>query len=291
MFSSVVVITLLLVAAATEEACEKSVDYYENAGHYDVVWGEDNLHFGYYPHLEVGATTGVRLTHVQAARELTERMMRMAGVNEKSKVLDLGAGKGRACVEIAEMSGASCTGVDLTPGNIDRANELKKAHPELKLSYYVGSFTSLPSEVLKEKYDVVMSQVAFCHAHPQLPTIFREATKVMSSTSILLVNDFIGNNDGDFQEDTKRYVFKRLHFETLWGPRAWLDAAWAAGLKIYEYHSLDKHGELAYRDMSDEAYKRQLNTSDGTPLGLAYQRTADAVAYHDLGMNLVLFTL
>ena len=42
---------------ATEEECS---DYYDNASHYDVLWGKDNIHIGYYPHL---ATRGLSLRH------------------------------------------------------------------------------------------------------------------------------------------------------------------------------------------------------------------------------------
>jgi len=294
---------LMMVVASSEEECgvvtsgaigeEKSqVDYYQAAHHYDKVWGSDNLHFGYFPHLERATKTTVRLTHRQAATELTERMMRMAGVGATSKVLDLGAGKGRACVEIATLTGASCFGLDLTPANIERANELKAENPKLRLRYTVGSFTSLPADVLEDApYDVIVSQVAFCHVHTQLGVIFREAVKVMGPQSLLMVNDYLGKNGDDFLPSTYEFVFKRLHFETLLGPQEWLGHAFDAGLKVQHYLTLDDHIKTAYLDMAAEARSLGLKTTDGTDLATAYNMTATAVDQGEIGMNLALLTL
>lgn len=52
-------------------------DYYDGASHYDTVWGQDNIHLGYYPHLvgPVGGDNLVVLNNKQAADCLTKRMI------------------------------------------------------------------------------------------------------------------------------------------------------------------------------------------------------------------------
>merc|ERR1719375_1940940 len=68
-----------------EEKTQK--DYYDKATHYDLVWGLDNIHLGYYPHL-VGNDL-VKLDNVQAADALTEKMIEVGKITHTSTVLDL----------------------------------------------------------------------------------------------------------------------------------------------------------------------------------------------------------
>eukprot|EP00633_Aureoumbra_lagunensis_P000468 CAMPEP_0197288364 /NCGR_PEP_ID=MMETSP0890-20130614/5405_1 /TAXON_ID=44058 ORGANISM="Aureoumbra lagunensis, Strain CCMP1510" /NCGR_SAMPLE_ID=MMETSP0890 /ASSEMBLY_ACC=CAM_ASM_000533 /LENGTH=294 /DNA_ID=CAMNT_0042759027 /DNA_START=12 /DNA_END=896 /DNA_ORIENTATION=- len=270
---------------AEDEAC----DYYEHASHYDKVWGSDNLHFGYFPHLD--EKTSIVLDHRQAATALTEKMMALGKVGPGTTVLDLGAGKGRACLEIAQLTNASCFGLDLTPANIKRANELKSQYPELSLRFEVGSFTNLPQSVLEfAPFDIVFSQVSFCHVHLQLDTIFTQVKRVMGPTSYLLVNDYLGSED-KYSDDTKKYVFQRLHFETLYSPSQWRKTADAAGLVLQQYFTLDKHLQRAYVDMAQEARNLNISSSDGTPLAFAYEKSAHAASLRQIGMNLALYSL
>lgn len=299
---------LILVACVGlvvgEEQCEDGVvkttvigeektqkDYYEKASHYDTIWGSDNLHLGYYPHLDVASGTRVRYDHMQAASMLTEKMIRMAGIRAKTRVVDLGAGKGIACYEMASLTGAACTGLDLTPANVVRGNEIAAAHPDLDLDFVEGSFTSLPDSLVERApFDVVFAQVSFCHVHQMLDKIFREATKLMGPDSVFIVNDYLGG-DGETSDDTKEHVFKRLHFEMLHGPIKWRSIADQAGLRLVNYECLDKHVRQSYLDMAAMAKAYGFNSTDGTPLSVNYEHTAEAIERGEIGMNLAVFTL
>merc|ERR1711934_1017597 len=117
-------------------------DYYDTAskkgtGHYDLVWGQDNIHLGYYPHL-VGAIGGdmmVKLTNSQAADALTKRMIDVARINHKSTVLDLGCGKGQALKLLCETTGAKGVGLDIGEVNIQRANEVAATMPHVNMKF------------------------------------------------------------------------------------------------------------------------------------------------------------
>ena len=52
------------------------------------------------------------------------RMLRRAGLGSRSTLLDLGCGKGAACVAIARQLGWRCTGIDAVPGFVAAAREL-----------------------------------------------------------------------------------------------------------------------------------------------------------------------
>jgi len=123
-------------------------DYYDKSSHYDTVWGEDNIHLGYYPHL-VGAVGGDNLAvlnNKQAADCLTKRMIDVGRINHKTTLLDLGCGKGQACKLIAQQTGAKCVGVDIGHVNVVRANEVAATMPELGMEFCEGSFTDIPKE-------------------------------------------------------------------------------------------------------------------------------------------------
>merc|ERR1711966_60157 len=69
-------------------------DYYDKSSHYDTVWGEDNIHLSYYPHLvgPVGGDNLAVLNNKQAADCLTKRMIDVGRINHKTTLLDLGCG-------------------------------------------------------------------------------------------------------------------------------------------------------------------------------------------------------
>ena len=81
--------------SSSSSASEGTAAYYDNADHYDVLWGKDNIHIGYYPHL--ADRMAIPLDFPQAAAALTRRIISLGDINHTSRVLDLGCGKGSAC--------------------------------------------------------------------------------------------------------------------------------------------------------------------------------------------------
>ena len=345
-------------ANSTEERTQK--DYYQTASHYDVLWGKDNLHIGYYPHLidvsvssdssrpsadkktdenvvagEAVTTTATTTattttTPAEAAYTLTKRMIQLANITATDRVLDLGSGKGKACYDIATLTrGASCTGVDLTPNNVERANALARHHPHLPLHFQVGSFTQLPASIVNEteKYDVIFSQVAFCHVHDQLDTIFQQVMHVLKPmTGRFIVNDYLGGigsavaGTGTTTEhihpDTLEHVFKRLHFSSLHGHKSWRRIADTVvvnttttsrnnesddddtqqqqqqqqlQLELLHYENMDIHMKYFYEQLVMGADHHGYISTDGTSLATNYNQTVAAIARNEIGMNLALF--
>merc|ERR1719359_1750679 len=263
-------------------------DYYDKATHYDLVWGLDNIHLGYYPHL-IGSELVV-LDNVAAADALTQQMIEVGQIKHNSTVLDLGCGKGQACRVIAERTGAAVTGVDLGTTNIQRANEVAASRPDLRMKFFEGSFTDLPSQVASEKYSVVFSQVAFCHVHKLLPTILEQVKRVLAPGGVLIVNDYLGGDNG-VSDTTKEHVWKRLHFEYLHGHRAWRKITEDGGFAIQYYENLDRHMAQTYRDMAMKADRLGLKSTDGAPLGKNYSESVNAIEKGEVGMNIALLSL
>lgn len=237
--------------------------YYDTAEHYDVLWGKDNIHIGYYPHLV--DRMAIPLDFPQAAAALTRRIIALGDICHTSRVLDLGCGKGLACALIAELTGAHCTGVDLSPGNIARANDLAATRPELDLAFIEGSFVDLPSE-LYGKFTHVVCQEAFVHVHAELPAIFDQVKRALvPGGGLAVLNDYLGA-DGTVSAETKQKVYDRLGFEVLVGHKTWRQLAEDSGLELLHYENLNKHMELGYTQLAEGAAAYNFRSADGSSL-------------------------
>jgi cyclopropane fatty-acyl-phospholipid synthase-like methyltransferase len=264
---------------------KNQADYYDKANHYDTLWGTDNIHLGYYPHL--ADKKAIELTFPQAGQALTRRMIALGQIDSTSKVLDLGCGKGLACKEIAELTGAACTGVDLSPENIVRGNQIAKENPHLKLDFQVGSFTEVSESLINGGYTHVFSQVAFCHVHSMLPLTLSEVKKILDKGAVAVVNDYMGS-DKEQSQMTRDHVMKRLHFEKLHGHKAWRHIAEDAGIEIMTYENLNRHMQQSYEHLVAAASKYSFKSADGVPIVENYRNTVEALKKNEIGMNLCL---
>jgi ubiquinone/menaquinone biosynthesis C-methylase UbiE len=270
------------------------VDYYAGASHYDTLWCTVNMGFGYYPPLALSSGTGsnVVLDYPNATLNLCERMMNMAGIKSTDKVLDLGAGRGVSCLAIAKATGAHCVGVDITPENIEQAKHHAKAHPDLNVEYFVGSFTDLSEEIIANgPYDVVFSAVSFCHVHEHLADCFAQIKKVLKpGTGRAIINDYIGC-DREVSANTIENVYKRLHFSKLHGGAMWRKIADESGLTIMQYEDLSAHMSFGYSQLAAGARKHGFKSTDGTPLADNYEVSSAAAAKREIGLNTALMQL
>ena len=157
----------------------------DDATHYDEIWGKDNIHIGYYPHLT--DRSAPELNFQAAAVQITNRLIELGDISHDSRVLDLGCGKGIACAQIAELTGAQCTGLDLSPANIDRANDLAVSRPELRLNFLEGSFTDLPAS-LHGQFTHVIGQESFVHIHSELDVCFDQVKLALAPGGKMVVS-------------------------------------------------------------------------------------------------------
>ena len=175
--------------------------------------------------------------------------------------------------------------------NVERANALAAVHSWVSVSFVEGSFTSLPEAVLAQApFDFVWAQVSLCHAHPFLDQIFEQVKLVLAPGGRFVVNDFLGGEAAP-SAATRDHVYKRLHLESLRGPRAWRAAADGAGLSLLKYEQLDRHLAHAYGEMERLARQAGITSADGTLLADNYKESVAATRRGDIGMNLALYEL
>lgn len=228
----------------------------------------------------------VPLNVSQAAMASTRRLLALGDVSHTSTVLDLGCGKGLTCRMVSELTGAACTGLDLSQGNIARAAAFAKEHPELRLDFHVGSFTQIPTE-LHGRFTHVIAQESLVYAHADLAQIFDELTKVLRPGGVVLVNDFLGA-DGPVSAETRKAVHDRLGFEVLLGHIGWRRAVDESALVLRHYENIDEHMAFAYSQLAEAAAHHDFRSADGTPLAQNYAATAKAAAAGEVGKNIAL---
>lgn len=229
----------------------------------------------------------MRLSFAQAADALTQRMVEAAGINHESTVLDLGSGRGLACLQIAQFTGAACVGLDLTPGNVARSRELASQHPELNLMFVEGSFTSLPEVIASARFTHIFSAAAFVHAHPELPTIFANIQRLLASGGQLVVSDFVaGFGRVEASAETRLHWYDRTSVPCCLHSHArWTELAEASGLRLLRYEALDEHQQHGYLELAAAARAHGMFA-----LADSYRWSAQAVRAGHVGMNLALFS-
>lgn len=227
----------------------------------------------------------VWLDFAQAADYLTEMMIKLGKVDRRSVVLDLGCGPGLATRQIAARTGAACVGLDLTPENVARATEAASAAAGCR--YFEGSFTSFPPGVAAagRPYTHIWSQVALCHAHAELDTIFEEAKTVLVPGGKFVLTDYLGA-DGPYTSASG------AHFPHLHGHVAWREVADKAGLVLEHYQNLDRHMAQGYRDLAAAAEHHGFRSKDGSrPMAEDYHNAVALIEAGRMGMNLVVLAL
>lgn len=102
-----------------------------------------------------------------------------ARVRPGDRVLDVGCGMGAVAFDVAEQSGASVVGIDLSAENIAEARR-RFAHP--RVEYRVGdALTALP----EERFDAVILSNVLEHL-PERPRFLRELSAAVRPSRVLV---------------------------------------------------------------------------------------------------------
>lgn len=266
-------------------------DYYDQSSHYDLIFKSDNIRLGYFPHLAEGSRSSHELNITESGYALTHHMMTLMQLTPESTVLDMGCGKGQACVDVARTAGCSVVGVDLSGTNIARANELKSLNPDLRLDFLEGSITDLPSKLKSSKFSHIMTVQAWVHVHSDLDAVLAEARSVLEPGGLVVVEDFCSNDRGIVTEQAMQHFYKRLHFDKVLGPAEWQRKAETAGFSVEHVEDLKDHMAQSYRLMAQAAGDLEILSADGTPLQENYRNTVDIIDKGEVTMLLAVLKL
>jgi len=253
---------------------------------YKELWGEGNIHCGFFPHLE--DDSAAILTFAQAGERVTAMMGELSAVDENSRVLDLGCGFGKPLIDLCQKTKCSGVGLDLTKENIDKCNIFADGCPGVKVEFRQGSFLEAASLFEnEEKFTHVFSQYAFCHVHDKIEEILANCYGCLAPNGVLVVLDYLGPKDGsDPSELTRKHCYERLHFTKLIGHDAYKAALQKTGFEIVKYLNLDKHAAYGYGTLGKVAKEKQFKKENGEPLYLDYEYTEKAANNQEVGQNL-----
>lgn len=252
---------------------------------YTKIWGEGNIHGGYFPHL-VDSKQPV-LSYAQAAEEVTFQMAILGEISESSVVLDLGCGYGKALYDVCKKYNCTGVGVDLSEDNIKRCLEYKQKSPELNLNYVRGSFTDVPADLKQQKFTHIISQFAFCHVHKELNTILQNAKACLQPGGVLVCFDYLGPKNGqEPPELVRKHGYERLTFTYLAGHEEYKRQLAETGFEILQYKELDDHFSYGYNLIGEAAKKAGIRKVNGDLLSEDYFYSAKVAKEGWLGMNL-----
>jgi len=248
---------------------------------YDKCWGPGNIHMGYFLDLDSDVEDASPQSYLEAAKEMTRRMAKLAGIDNTSTVLDLGCGYGGPAIDLASETGCKVVGVDISEVHLNKAQEAAQNNPEAKVEFILGSFLDLPDEVKDKSFTHVFSQVAICHVHENFENVISSAFEALPSGGGLILLDLVGPKGGELSELTKVNVYDRLKFTTLLDHDQYKQKVTDAGFSIKKYEDLHDHLLRSY-EMLTEAAK-----DDYEELHKQYAKTCEAVKLREYGMNLV----
>lgn len=119
--------------------------------------------------------------------ELTRRLAQLAGLSDKSIVLDVASGKGTSALYLAETVGCKVVGIDLSTTNIDQASaEAKARRLDLRTSFVLGDAEQLPFEAAS--FDAIICECSFC-TFPDKSRAASEFSRVLRPDGAVAISD------------------------------------------------------------------------------------------------------
>ncbi|MGG6294799.1 methyltransferase domain-containing protein [Leptolyngbya sp. AN02str] len=143
--------------------------YDQSSNLWEQVWGE-HMHHGYY-----GADGTQTKDRRQAQIDLIEELIRWAGVQSASQIVDVGCGIGGSSVYLAEKFGARATGITLSPVQAARAKE-RAATAKVNAEFLVADALQMPFP--DNTFDLVWSLESGEHM-PDKTQFLRECYRVL----------------------------------------------------------------------------------------------------------------
>lgn len=208
---------------------------------------------GYYDFM---AYIGVPFFNIGGAPSM-DLLAARCGINEDSRVLDVGCGTGGNAAYLVERYGCRVTGVDISEVMIARAQERAEAHPQGdRMRFMVGNAYEVGFP--DESFDVVLT--VFVSQFLELGLAFSEFRRVLVSGGVLGVNEMYRLMDVPEElvekVDNAELVFRELTGLpfSLRSPEEWrrgfCEAGFAGvGVEAFEYAMGAKAGLEMIEDM------------------------------------------
>ncbi len=169
--------------ATKSEAVERAEAYYDSNeadAFYQTIWGGQDIHIGVYRDEDEAIA--------DASRRTVETMAaRLNGVDETSRILDLGAGYGGSARYLADRFGCrvTCLNLSETQNSLNRALTEEARLTDL-VSVVYGDFENIPEA--DNSFDIVWSQDAILHSGDR-PRVLDEVRRVLVESGQFIFTD------------------------------------------------------------------------------------------------------
>lgn len=206
-------------------------DYYNSSdadNFYFYIWGGEDIHIGLYRSPDEPI--------FDASRRTVERMASfLEGLDENSRVLDIGSGFGGAARYLAKNAGCKVVALNLSEAENERNRQMNR---EQGLDHLIdvvdASFEKIPYP--DESFDVVWSQDAILHSGDRVRVI-EEVARVLKPGGRFVFTDPMQTDN--CPEGVLQPILDRIHLDTLGSPGFYRDMARKVGLeeeRFEEHH-------------------------------------------------------
>lgn len=247
---------------------------------YRSFWDENgSLHWGLFD-------TGNE-DYLTASENLTNLMALKSKINSTSKVLDVGCGNGEVPVQLAKNFRCNIIGIDLSRVRIKNANEKLKENPEIfsLVKFRKASATNLPFPA--ESFTHVWSQATIYHVHDKDKAL-SEIYRVLEKGGIFVFDD-LTKPKKEISEDSKKYVYERLLFDTPFSFLTYQEKLKEIGFKIIESKDISEHLKKSYQMLKVILEKKITNNvkikynQEYKKLIFAYKKMVESIEKRELG--------
>lgn len=232
--------------SAAESTAETYYDSDDADNFYEKVWGGEDIHIGIYDDLSISIPDASHKTVALMGSELT-------GIDENTRVIDLGAGYGGSARYLARTFGCKVVCLNLSERQNDRNRMLNKEQGlEDKVSVVYGSFEDIPED--DASFDLAWSQDAFLHSG-QRRRVLEEINRILKPGGGLIFTDPMQADN--CPPDVLKPVYDRLELDTI-GSFAWYREQLAdLGFEEIRCTSMVQHLRNHYDRVGTELASRQ----------------------------------
>jgi sarcosine/dimethylglycine N-methyltransferase len=219
------------------KAVETARTYYNSSdadSFYFSVWGGEDIHIGLYDSEDDSIA--------EASRRTVERMAgSLSRIDEKTRVLDIGAGYGGAARWLAKNHGCHVTALNLSEVENER-NRQKSRQQGLaeKIEVIDGAFEQIDAP--EDSFDVVWSQDAILHSGNR-GQVLDEVARVLKSGGEFVFTDPMQADD--CPEGVLQPILDRIHLDSLGSPGFYRKALAERGFEEIKFddlsHQLPNH--------------------------------------------------
>ena len=225
-------------------------------------------------------------SHILAAENLTNFMIKCASINTNSIVLDVGCGDGEGDIQIAKKTGCRLVGTDLSGVRIAHAKQKAKQQKlEHVLKFFKSSATNLKFK--DNSFTQVISQSSIYHVHDKIKAL-GEIYRVLQHKGIFVFDDLI-KPQKQISKDAQKWVYERLLFDTPFSFKSYQTQLKKTGFEIIHAMDVSQHMSKTYKKLI-EVLQDKIAKGENSQyhkryayLINAYQKTIEATNKKEIG--------